>query len=362
MSPVSKNGLKVAIVGAGLSGLICGMRLSKAGFDVHIIESLSTPGGLLASTRMGKEAVELVPHHIRKTDKALLSLIKECGIDNKLEWFDSLWYGKASRKKVGYFTDGFSALTHRLIQDITDNGGTIFYSTTVSDITVAHNIDDDNTKYNISCILPDLGRKIVECDYLIYTGSCRSFATASTSVPMEINVRDQLLDITYTSSISLMMILKRQQSEVYFQNTTDSMPFSRIVNHTNCFGLREYGGNIVYLVGNCQVTDPIWVGSDEEVFKTYFAAFRKLYPSIKKSDVKDWRLKKIRYANANKYSVVDLSNPAEHLYVCNASLSKYDTKDTATNRMEHVVALANAISHKIIEDYLEHTRSTEELS
>ena len=122
----------VCIVGAGLSGLVCGMRLAKAGFDVDIVEELTYPGGLLASSRIGKEYLELLPHHLRKTDKSLLSLAKEEGLD--VEWFDSLWYGRASRRKVGYFTGGFASLINILIQDITDNGGRISYSTTVSEI------------------------------------------------------------------------------------------------------------------------------------------------------------------------------------------------------------------------------------
>ena len=44
----------VCVIGAGLSGLVCGMRLARAGFEVQIIEELSYPGGLLASSRIGK--------------------------------------------------------------------------------------------------------------------------------------------------------------------------------------------------------------------------------------------------------------------------------------------------------------------
>ena len=126
---------KVCIIGAGLSGLLCGMRLTKAGFDVTILEELTYPGGLMASTHMGGEYIELLPHHLRRTDKALLAVARELGIDSKIKWYDAFWYGKASRKKVGYPEGGFATLINLLIQNITDLGGKIFYSTSVSEIT-----------------------------------------------------------------------------------------------------------------------------------------------------------------------------------------------------------------------------------
>ena len=85
----------VCIIGSGLSGLTCGMKLAKAGFNVTVVEELASPGGLLAYTRIGREYLELLPHHLRKSDKALLALSKEMGVDDKIGWFDSAWSGKA---------------------------------------------------------------------------------------------------------------------------------------------------------------------------------------------------------------------------------------------------------------------------
>ena len=161
---------KVLIIGAGLSGLVCGMRLSKAGFDVNIVEEMTYAGGLLASTRVGKEYLELLPHHLRKTDRALLSLVKEEGLEDNVEWFDSLWYGRASRKKLGYFTGGFAGLVNILIQDITDNRGSISYSTTVSEIVMR------DGRYVTSCVMNNSAKIEIESDYVIFTGSCRTFA------------------------------------------------------------------------------------------------------------------------------------------------------------------------------------------
>ncbi len=349
MSTEEKTEGIVCIVGAGLSGLICGVRLAKAGYTVHIVEELTYSGGLLAFTRIGKEYLELLPHHIRKTDKALLSLIREQGLDGKLEWFDSLWYGKASRKKLGYLSEGFAGLINSLIQDIVDNGGHIHYSTTLTDITKLDGQENDHACYRLTCVLSNAAHSYIDCDYVIYTGSCRAFVNVSHNLPIPINTRDQLMNITYSACISLMTVLKRQHSEVYFQSTPSAdLPFSRIINHSNCFGQRDYGGNVVYLVGNCSITDSLWVASDRDIMEKYFHAFRKLYPMIKKTDIKAWRLTKIRYACADVYPREELINPLENLYVCADGLYKYNTDEKPLNRMEHVVQLANNVTSQII--------------
>ena len=85
----------------------------------------------------------------------------------------------------------------------------------------------------------------------------------------------------------------------------------------------------------------------------YFAGLRKLYPSLRKSDVRSWRLTKTRYALTTKYPEIDLTNPCENLYVCSTGLTKYATDDTPENHMDSVVALAGKISYEIIRSYEE---------
>ena len=354
---------RVVIVGAGLSGLTCGLKLSKAGFDVHIIEELTYPGGLLASTRIGKEYLELLPHHLRKTDRALLALAKEAGINDSIEWFDSLWSGRASRRKVGYFQGGFAGLINIMIQEITDNGGRITYSTTVSEISDRSETLEDGTvvpAFTTSCVLPNSGRIDIDSDYVIFTGSCRTFVNVSHGLPISMNMRDQLMNITYKATISLMMVLKRNFSEMYFQKIhsgSEGAVFKRIVSHSNCVGTRGYGGHIVYLVGECQISDPLWIASDEDIMKLYFQAFHKMYPVIKKTDIKSWRLTKTRYAVSERYPDQLLTNPLPGLYVCASGLTKHNTSETPENRMDRVVTLAGQISASLIESV---TRASED--
>ena len=46
-APEEKNGIKVAVVGSGPSGLTCAGDLAKLGYDVTIFEALHEPGGVL---------------------------------------------------------------------------------------------------------------------------------------------------------------------------------------------------------------------------------------------------------------------------------------------------------------------------
>lgn len=345
------QGKSVCIIGAGLSGLICGMRLSKAGFSVQIIEEMTYPGGLLFSSRIGKEYLELIPHHIRKTDKTLLQLSKELGISDQIEWFDSSWHGKASRKKLGYYSDGFSTLINSLIQSVIDNGGSISYGTTVTEI-----VKKDD-KYVTVCVITNSTQVKYTSDFVIFTGSCRSFVNSVYGLPLGINVRDQLMNITYKTELCLMMVLKKRPSEVYFHWIGEGHPFSRIVNHSNCFGERQYGGNVVYLVGECSISDPLWIESDAKIKDTFFASYRKIFPQITKTDIKAWRVTKIRYAVPRSYPDTDLTNPAENLYICASALVSTVNEGTPVNRMDQVASLADKISNAIISKVKDTTKN-----
>ncbi len=335
----------VCIIGSGLSGLTCGMRLARAGFNVTVVEELASPGGLLAYTRIGREYLELTPHHLRKSDRSLLALIKEMGVEDKLSWFDSTWQGRASHRKVGYFDGGFSCLISSLAQEIIDHGGRICFSTTVAEISKL-----GSGAYRTVCVLPNSTRFVIDSTYVIFTGSCRTFINVSHGLPIAMDDRDTMMNVTYSAKISAFMVLKRENSQMFYQQMTKGadMPFDRIINHTSAFGQRGYGGSVVYLVGSCQVTDPLWIESDADIMLKFFAAYRKLYRSIRKSDVKSWRITKIRYAQTEHYPGIDLTNPCENLYVCSTGLAKFNTAETPENRMELAVMLAGKICSEIV--------------
>jgi len=76
--------MRIAIIGAGLTGLSCALQL-KEYMDVVVFERESV-GGLVSSYCTDKYCIEKFYHHCFKNDKALIELIKNLGLSNKLVW------------------------------------------------------------------------------------------------------------------------------------------------------------------------------------------------------------------------------------------------------------------------------------
>ena len=88
--------MRVCVVGGGLTGLVAALRLSESD-DVMVMEKEDTPGGCLSSYHREDYWVERFYHHLFPGDEHLLAVLKELGIDDRLEWL---------RGTTGYFVQG----------------------------------------------------------------------------------------------------------------------------------------------------------------------------------------------------------------------------------------------------------------
>jgi len=78
--------MRVAIVGAGFTGLAAGLELSRRGAGVTIFEQRDKVGGLAVGFRRPewKWTAEKFYHHIFTNDRAIIKLSRELGIEP--EW------------------------------------------------------------------------------------------------------------------------------------------------------------------------------------------------------------------------------------------------------------------------------------
>jgi protoporphyrinogen oxidase len=89
--------MKVAIVGAGMAGLAAAYDLSRWGHEVSVYEAADYVGGLAAGFKDERWAwtLERFYHHWFANDEAILGLIREIGLEDKLHFprpITSNWY------------------------------------------------------------------------------------------------------------------------------------------------------------------------------------------------------------------------------------------------------------------------------
>lgn len=85
-NPARASNMKIAIVGAGFTGLAAAWDLSRAGHQVSLFEAASEPGGLAAGFRPPpwQWSLEYHYHHIFASDAAIINWVQELGLSDLL--------------------------------------------------------------------------------------------------------------------------------------------------------------------------------------------------------------------------------------------------------------------------------------
>jgi protoporphyrinogen oxidase len=80
--------MKIAIIGSGLTGMTAAWNLRKQGHEVTVFEKEKEPGGLARGFRepQWQDSVECFYHHIFTGDSDILSLFKDLGVSNSVEF------------------------------------------------------------------------------------------------------------------------------------------------------------------------------------------------------------------------------------------------------------------------------------
>jgi protoporphyrinogen oxidase len=90
--------LRIAVLGAGVAGLVAALRLTEAGHTVDVYERWPGLGGQAATLDVGQgHLLERYYHHLFSTDRHIAALYDELGMEDELDWITS---------SVAYFTQG----------------------------------------------------------------------------------------------------------------------------------------------------------------------------------------------------------------------------------------------------------------
>ena len=79
-----ENERAVAVVGAGITGLVAAYRLMQAGVPVQVYEATDRVGGVIRSTRSGGYLAEFGPNSILETSIRLRAFLQEVGLGDRM--------------------------------------------------------------------------------------------------------------------------------------------------------------------------------------------------------------------------------------------------------------------------------------
>ncbi len=111
-----KSDIDVLVVGAGIAGLCCAYRISKAGLSVKVLEASERCGGRMTTDEFGGFLIDRGAQFLSSNYSTLLPLISELGLETSIRqispWAAIVRGGKPRKLKA---SDPFGVLRHGMI-------------------------------------------------------------------------------------------------------------------------------------------------------------------------------------------------------------------------------------------------------
>jgi len=85
-------------------------------------------------------------------------------------------------------------------------------------------------------------------------------------------------------------------TDFYWTNIIDESSIGALIEHTNFQPLEKYNDNIIYLASYPDFESEVWSISEKKVFEKYFDELKKLFPDLKRKNVKWWKLSRDKNA------------------------------------------------------------------
>lgn len=350
--------MKIAIIGAGLTGLSAALQLKEYA-DVTLFER-SDVGGL-ASSYCPSYCIEKFYHHCFSGDQILLDTLKSLGLSNKLEWriaktgyaigdhifplntpFEILRYPHMSmseKSKLAIFTlksknrdfkaeDGSSAvekikeeLGEELFQNFFlpllrskfgESYQDVSYAWLLARVAIRSNRKYGGEqlgylKGGFHQMVKKMreGLDIREGEVSIsrngrFSVGSEDFDVVIYTGPLpELNPQLQeavkLPQIKYQSSVCALIGSEKSITEdIYWTNIRDELTFGAMVEHTNFMPFEDYGEHLIYLASYSTPQGWLFNSSDEELKNRYLKDMERF--GLKQEDINWLKIFRAKYS------------------------------------------------------------------
>lgn len=345
---------KILVIGGGITGLVAAYRLLQKKYQVTIVEKSDDLGGLLGGFKINGVYLEKAYHHVFKTDREIISIIKELGLQNKLKWHESktaLYY----EEKIYPFAGALDLLKFKPLSLIDklrlgltkiylekENNWQKFenvlawewmkkwcgdrayevvwepllkgkFSDRYKDISMAWMWARIHTRGNSSekgreylgymdggfqLIIDELERRIKKLggkiemrnEILNFRKLEKEYEKIISSAPLE--------NVDYLGAITVVFSSKQSLSPYYWHNINDTKsPFLAFIQHTNLMGTENYGGKNIYYMGTyLPQNHKYFTCKDGLIERDFFDYLKKIFPEFNEKEIGEKFVFKFKYA------------------------------------------------------------------
>ena len=249
------------------------------------------------------------------------------------------------KEQLAYPTGSFGEIFDRLAERISDQGGTVYTSSAVREVTTQ---DGHITGLDVAINNGESEQR--RYDAVLATVPSYVFPRLVSNLPSD--YLGKLTDKVYLSAVLVILVLDRQLSQHYWTYIGDrSLPFLGIIEHTNFIPAEHYGGaHIVYLTNYLERDDPLYKMNPSELYGEYVKHLRKINPAFDESWVKEYHHHKVDAAQpivtrGYSDSIPSHRTPIEGLYLANTT--QIYPEDRGTN---YSVRMGRQVAAMIDED------------
>ncbi len=334
--------MKIAIIGAGLTGLVAGYRLSQKGHSVTIFEKNNDIGGLMGGFKIKKTSLEKAYHHIFSTDKYIIDLAKELGIFDKLSWHEEKT-AIYSKGKIYPFMGVIDLLKFKPLD--------LFSKIRLGIVKIWLQYDNNWQKYENELAYLWMKKWCGEKAYKViwepllrgkfhnkykevsmawlwarihtrgnssklgyFEGGFRIIADilakkikesgGKIKLNTEFNLPKSLFDkrdfekilytgpskeVEYLGAINVVFTSKQSLSPYYWHNINDNKsPFLAFIQHTNLIDKKEYNNKNVYYLGTyIPHSHKYFKATDKEIYKDFFDYLKTIFPKFSEKEIEE---------------------------------------------------------------------------